>query len=54
MDENNLIYENAKVYANIADISVEEAMEALLQIMKTYECDVNELDEVIDKLNSVQ
>lgn len=54
MTEINLLNENAKIYANIADISVEEATEALLQIMKTYECDVNELNEVIDKLNNVQ
>ena len=53
MDENNLIHENAKIYANIADMGVEEAAESLLQVMKAYKYNVDELDEVIVKLNKV-
>ena len=53
MNNKEILYDNAKVFSDMAEISVEEATNILLQVMKTYGYDINELNEVIDKLNEV-
>lgn len=53
-DDCNNITNCAKITSDIAEIDVDEATNMLLQVMKTYKIDPNELDEIIDKLNEVQ
>ena len=51
--ENKILEENAKIASSIAGISIEEATKALLEVMKQYKCDVNDLNGIVDKLNKV-
>lgn len=54
MFDKELINKNAKIFANIAQISVEDSTKILLEAVKSYNIDdlnQDELNNIIDKLN---
>jgi len=52
-DDSKNIAECAKILSDIAEIDVDEATNMLLQVMETYKIDPDKLDDVIEKLNSI-
>lgn len=52
-DYHQILKDDAKIFSDIAEISAEESTKILQEVMKTYGYDVNELNEVVDKLNEV-
>jgi len=52
-DYHKVLKDDAKIFSDIAEISVEESTKILQEVMKTYELTDEEASQVIDKLNEI-
>ena len=57
MNDKDIINSNAKILSDMADISVDDATNMLLEAMKAFDIDKlneSELNTIVDKLNNVK